>query len=208
MEERIQADHLRYAALGEIDRPKAKVCSEASCLYAGLPQSPESFDPSPISKDGLSIRCRACNLNRRRGKSTPEQRKEYHRLWHERNREALNERTRQWRKENPQECRRLTVVRRFRQYGVTVEWYQKKLAAQGGVCAICGSPDPKSNGNTFHVDHDHRCCEKECHACDRCRRGLLCAFCNTRIAILENQEWLTQAQAYLHNFKNQVRVSG
>jgi hypothetical protein len=52
----------------------------------------------------------------------------------------------------------------------TVE-YDAMLAAQGGVCAICGRP-PKPGGRRFHKDHDHKTGRL---------RGLLCFTCNRYI---------------------------
>jgi hypothetical protein len=54
-----------------------------------------------------------------------------------------------------------------RKYGVTPEWYDEQLAAQGGGCAICGRP-PRDD-ISLHVDHDH--------ATGALRR-LLCFLCN------------------------------
>ena len=42
-------------------------------------------------------------------------------------------------------------ARRFREYGLSVTGYQKLLAQQNGVCAICREPD-----RDLCVDHDHR----------------------------------------------------
>jgi hypothetical protein len=65
-------------------------------------------------------------------------------------------------------------------YGLTVEDYNARLVAQGGVCAICG----KTEKGYLRVDHDH--------ATGRVR-GLLCNYCNAalgqvqdNIAVLEN----------------------
>ena len=44
--------------------------------------------------------------------------------------------------------------------------YDAMLAAQGGVCAICGNP-PKTR--RLHIDHDHKTGKV---------RGLLCFQCN------------------------------
>ncbi|WP_328853688.1 endonuclease VII domain-containing protein [Micromonospora globbae] len=41
--------------------------------------------------------------------------------------------------------------------------FDELLAAQGGVCAVCGVPDPE------HLDHDHR---------TGWVRGILCFNCN------------------------------
>jgi hypothetical protein len=50
-----------------------------------------------------------------------------------------------------------------RRYGVSAAAVEAMIVAQGGVCAICGGPDP------VHVDHDH--------VTGRIR-GVLCFNCN------------------------------
>jgi hypothetical protein len=73
-------------------------------------------------------------------------------------------------------------------YGITVEQYEAMLAAQGGVCAICG----KLNGNSrLYVDHCHR---------DGGVRGLLCARCNSWLGRYEQPGFLERADAYLARF--------
>lgn len=58
-------------------------------------------------------------------------------------------------------------------YGVTPEWYDETLAAQGGHCAICPSTIPGRAGvEFFSVDHDHA---------DGRVRGLLCLRCNSSL---------------------------
>lgn len=57
--------------------------------------------------------------------------------------------------------------------------FDAQLAAQDGVCAICGTDSPGGRGR-WRIDHDHRCCEnKTGKTCGRCTRGLLCDLCNT-----------------------------
>lgn len=51
-------------------------------------------------------------------------------------------------------------------YGLSLEDYENRLRAQGGVCAICGAA---SVGKRFDVDHDHE---------TGAVRGLLCTSCN------------------------------
>lgn len=52
---------------------------------------------------------------------------------------------------------------------MTVEWYDLKLAEQGGHCATC----PRRPGGTrFAVDHNHRTGQV---------RGVLCYVCNRLI---------------------------
>ena len=77
-----------------------------------------------------------------------------------------------------------------RAFGLTLEQYDEMLAAQGGVCAICGSDKPAGRG-AFIVDH--------CHITGRIR-GLLCTQCNTGIGHLRDSiSILKQAITYLAN---------
>ena len=50
--------------------------------------------------------------------------------------------------------------------GLTLDDYERLLADQGGVCAICKRPPKKRR---LHVDHDHATGKV---------RGLLCFTCN------------------------------
>lgn len=69
--------------------------------------------------------------------------------------------------------------------GVTVEDYDRMLADQGGVCAICGNP-PKVR--RLDTDHDHRTGRV---------RGLLCHRCNRTLANWISDEWLRAALVYI-----------
>ena len=64
-------------------------------------------------------------------------------------------------------------------YGITQEQYDFMLQAQGGVCDICLSPDPKAaaRANCFVVDHDHETGQV---------RGLLCHACNRALGNLQD----------------------
>jgi hypothetical protein len=70
-------------------------------------------------------------------------------------------------------------------YGLTVEEYEKMLAAQDGKCAICRNP-PKTR--RLSVDHDHD---------TGAVRQLLCHPCNHGIAHLEDPFWFANATDYL-----------
>ena len=76
-------------------------------------------------------------------------------------------------------------------YQLSLEEYEKLLASQDGVCAIC-KRSPKSR--RLAVDHDHSCCPGK-SSCGECVRGLLCTNCNSRL-----EWWLTfrsEIAAYL-----------
>lgn len=81
-----------------------------------------------------------------------------------------------------------------RKHGLTVE--QKVTIAQAaGGCAICGHDDPGSKG--WVVDHDHECCDGP-NSCPKCRRGVLCGWCNKVLAYaFDRPRILTAAIKYL-----------
>ena len=101
-------------------------------------------------------------------------------------------------------CKKCTQVstraRGLGNYGLTAEGFDALLADQHGRCAICGAPEPGGRG-AWHIDHDHSCCPPK-HACDNCRRGLLCAMCNIALGTLKDEAILLSAIAYLK--KNQL----
>ena len=68
----------------------------------------------------------------------------------------------------------------LRRYGLTMADFDRMLAEQGGVCAICGATEPGGQGK-WHVDHDHSCCNTRKISCGKCIRGLLCSRCNIGI---------------------------
>lgn len=68
----------------------------------------------------------------------------------------------------------------MRKYGITVDQFDVMLAAQGGVCRICRSGDPRGVGS-FHVDHDHD---------TGVIRGLLCSDCNLGLGLFKDDATL------------------
>jgi hypothetical protein len=76
-------------------------------------------------------------------------------------------------------------------HGMTIEQFDKMLAAQGGVCAICaGEPSmANSRDRCLHVDHDHATGKI---------RGLLCNRCNRALGLFrDNAAVLSVAAEYL-----------
>ncbi|MEV5763926.1 endonuclease VII domain-containing protein [Micromonospora sp. NPDC052213] len=70
-----------------------------------------------------------------------------------------------------------------RRYGIGEKEFQELLAEHGGVCAICGTPDPQ------HLDHDHR---------TGWVRGILCFNCNGGLGqFRDDQSRLAGAITYL-----------
>lgn len=74
-----------------------------------------------------------------------------------------------------------------RQYGMTSADYDRLLAAQGGVCAICKKAEPVVA--SLPVDHDHQTGKV---------RALLCTPCNTTLGLVgEDPERLRALAAYI-----------
>lgn len=92
---------------------------------------------------------------------------------------------------------RWRATHRFARYGLTRETFDAMLEAQGHACAMCR--EPFGDAPVF-IDHDHSlgCHPGEKQACDRCRRGLLCLYCNTGLGYVERLGQI--AHAYLIGF--------
>jgi hypothetical protein len=74
-----------------------------------------------------------------------------------------------------------------RTFGITLDDYDRLLAAQGGGCAICGRP-PRED-IALHVDHDHATGKV---------RGILCFKHNNALGDFDDDaELLQRALAYL-----------
>jgi Recombination endonuclease VII/NUMOD3 motif len=72
-------------------------------------------------------------------------------------------------------------------YGVTPEWYEETLAAQGGHCLFCPITEAQEN-RPLAVDHDHKTGKP---------RGIACTRCNSALERLEIPGWAELAIAYL-----------
>lgn len=84
-------------------------------------------------------------------------------------------------------------------FGITLERYEEMLLAQGGVCAICGTPP--SDEEMLSVDHDHKCCPTKGLSCGECVRELLCTWCNRAVGMMKDDpRRLRAAAAYLERY--------
>jgi len=149
-----------------------------------------------MSTDKERERKRDTEYRRRQYRENPEYRKkrrEYRRRYQVSHRAEINERRRRRWATDPDHRARLLAraakTRRFymlRQYGISPEEYDRILALQNGVCAICRK---KPNRRLLYVDHCHRTGKV---------RGLLCMKCNSALGLYEDDPNLTEAAtAYL-----------
>lgn len=96
-----------------------------------------------------------------------------------------------WTHKNKDKTRNHYLKNRF---GIDSGWYDAALAAQKGVCAICGkpetAPDNKHGGaKRLAVDHNHKTGKV---------RGLLCMKCNHALGNFEeNKTTMANAIIYL-----------
>lgn len=106
------------------------------------------------------------------------------------NKELIAERTRTWRKNNPEKHKELKPHwHRKTTYGITKEQYKNQFEKQQGLCAICNHKHVSGRRTGLVVDHNHSTGKF---------RGLLCHSCNRGIGLLkENIEILRSAIKYL-----------
>lgn len=84
---------------------------------------------------------------------------------------------------------------RFYNYGVTRADFEAMLAAQAGMCAICGVNEP---GGCYNWPTDH------CHATGKVR-GILCRRCNNALARFDNLALFEKAKKYLTDAENKAQ---
>lgn len=101
---------------------------------------------------------------------------------------AKRKRMAKMRVEEPERYYRLRRHEQLRSvFRIGIEDYEKMLADQGGVCAICGTSD--SGKFTFAVDHNHK---------TNRIRGILCHWCNKGLGqFYDNPKNLRRAADYL-----------
>lgn len=117
--------------------------------------------------DGLYSQCKTCASasNRAFYAANPEKAKVQALKWKNNNREKVREYARQQYKNNPDRERNNRLKR---EYGISLDDYQRMYKEQGGVCAVCGSSSEKN----FHVDHNHKTGEVRGLLCDKCNKAL------------------------------------
>lgn len=170
-------------------RSQAKTVRESNCQDCEKPFTVERDAETKILRGPTRCpSCRAAKIRERQYR------------WREANPEKWKvHRDREWAKRaaDPEFLRKKREREAERLYGVSSEELARLLAAQGGVCAICGKPPRgKPNGRArtvqtpaLHVDH--------CHTSGRVR-GLLCGNCNTMIGLAgEDSKVLLAAVEYL-----------
>lgn len=141
-------------------------------------EKPKSeFSKNILSTDGLRPNCKMCAN------------KAYHK-YHKQNRQKICESQREYREQNRQKIHDHLL---HRDYGISIDDYDRMSVIQGHKCAICGSQNPGTNRNHFCVDHDHITGEIRALLCCKCNQGL--GYFNDDLGLLE------KATEYLRVFQ-------
>src|SRR5882762_8087171 len=93
---------------------------------------------------------------------------------------------------NPESRRAARLLHR---YGISAADYDRMVAEQDGLCAVCKKPPTR--GNT-RAHWDGKLCIDHCHDTGRIR-GLLCNDCNLAVGYGRTEENLRAAADYLRD---------
>jgi len=104
-----------------------------------------------------------------------------HKKYCKNNREKINAYQRKYFTKNKEKVRKqIRNANLQREFGITNEIYDELFVQQGGVCAICGSPETsKIYGKIKHLAVDH------CHKTNMVRK-LLCQNCNLALGYVKD----------------------
>ena len=104
-----------------------------------------------------------------------------------------------YRAKHPEKFKESHERQKLRKRGVTPEWFEAQLEAQGGGCKICGRPEDSVDnfsGNPRRLSVDH------CHDTGMVR-GLLCSRCNTALGLMADEPGrLREAALYLERSRS------
>lgn len=136
----------------------------------------ESFHKRATSKDGRGYECKPCGSKR-----VAE--------WQRNNREKSRANAKKH-SDKPETKRYIRDWQLKKNYGITIEDFEKMSEKQDGKCLICEKVPEKG----LHLDHDHLSGRT---------RGLLCSCCNQGIgSFMDDPEILAKAAKYIENNKN------
>lgn len=133
------------------------------CTKCDTKKPPDDFFKSATKRDGRQSWCKVCAGKHDKARASQPARRAAR---------AADQRARV--AADPEKWRRYQRDRTLRtKYGITIEEYEARLAAQDGHCAIC--PRTPTDDAPLVVDHDHA---------TGLVRGLLCHNCNSGIGML------------------------
>lgn len=149
------------------------------CSKCKVGKETSEFTVDKSNRDGLGTWCRMCTskVNKANYEMNKERMQAESRAYH-----AAHKDDPEWSVKNRLQQRN-SYYRRT--YGITLAERDAMVEEQNGLCMICEKP-PKKSG--LYLDHNHT---------TGVTRGLLCVTCNSRIGILEDEDFMARAAAYL-----------
>ena len=105
-------------------------------------------------------------------------RKEYAKEHYIKNKERLNMESLEWHLNNKDKIIHSNRVNNLKNYGLTIDGYNKMFSDQNGCCAVCGRHQSEFK-KRLAVDHNH---------ITKKVRKLLCNQCNTAIGLLNEDK--------------------
>ena len=167
------------------------------CVKCGVEKQISEFYSDKRLKSGVMSSCKECIIQNSRlyEKSHKDIVKIKKKNRYLKNREISLQKQKIRNKKRTKEIKECSLKRNF---GITLNDYNKMVEAQNGVCAICGQPETDMDGRSkkirsLAVDHNHKTGKV---------RGLLCGKCNKAIGGLkDNIKTLESALNYLKKFE-------
>lgn len=178
----------------------------AVCTRCKVEKPLSDFHVQPDKRNGRHSGCKPCVMERARelyAIKTANTRRNKPPVDLDAKRDAARAQNRAWYANNRDRAmanQRRNALRRI--YGLTEEQYASMLAVQGGKCALCGGCASRSKAGRlqFRVDHCHK---------TGVVRGLLCAGCNTGLALLgDTPDSLRKALIYVSVTETQAQYKG
>lgn len=177
--------------------PRGKLGRKASCKACDAARFKANHVPAVVDEDAKRERytkyqigtktCTNCGVEKERSEFSQSKPGKYGPVLMSACKACAAARARKWAEDNRERSRETSRrTKMLTNYGITVEEYDARSAAQGDVCACCGKPEER-----YRLSVDH------CHETGRIR-GLLCNTCNRGIGLLgDNVEALRKAVDYL-----------
>lgn len=152
-----------------------KSCSDKTCKQVN-PQPLSCFSKNSARPDGLQYYCKTCSKEKIKTdqKNNPDKWAGYARKYRVNNYDKHRENAKKYKSLHPERVKNTVLKRNF---GITIDQFNKMFSAQGGCCLICGRHASEFK-KSLAVDH--------CHKTGKIR-GLLCHHCNTAIGLLQDE---------------------
>lgn len=164
---------------------------KARCLKCKIEKeiNSDNFVKDKHTKSGFTSTCKECRRQwcYKWAKANPEKVKEA-------NLKNKPKRKEFYDSEEGKLCSRKAHLKR--EYGITLQEYNRMSELQGHVCMICGKGEMNYKNKVLCVDHNHETGQI---------RGLLCGLCNSGLGkFLESKQLLLNTIKYIEKYESVV----